>query len=1066
MYNRRYTPDRISELKENEIFVFGSNLEGSHGGGAARLAYNRFGAVWGLGTGIQGRSYAIPTMQGGVETIKPYVDAFIQFAKQNTMLTFLVTRIGCGIAGFRDEEIAPLFEDALEQENVILPKEFVESLGADKATIPDSNETVWNSADFLAAYRPLMQKASRGDRVAYYKVKELRAQEYRSTIEIVNQGFYTTEEGKRVIFPDLTRMEHETTFYKDEVRVDDIPTLKEETKFIVRNADCLEEGVRLVREGYNPAVLNMASRRNPGGGVMTGAGAQEETLFRRTNLFRSLYQFTEYFIDHVWYKKYITPVRTGERYPLNRDFGGIYTPGALVFREDEQHGYKLMGTPERLSFIAVAGINRPELKDATHLADSMIEGTKNKMRTILRIGLRHGHDSLVLGALGCGAFCNPPSHIAQLFHEVFEEPEFKNKYRLVSFAILDDHNAHRAHNPEGNYKPFVDEFATNEIEFIIENGCLRDIKNQTKEVFIPEGVKSINLGSFRSNEITKIIHVPASLENIGDLQYCSTIEAIIVDPRNPLYTSFDGVVYDKTMEKVIACPSHKPGTHVMPSSCREIISSAFCCSSLEELIINEGLRKIHEYAFGDCFIRTWPIIPRSVVSIEGNPFDGEYTALDIRVYKDSYAHHFAKKHKVRYRCVPEFGETVWSEHEWKTSFENCRYKNDEDGMDNLRFEVYSNNHSIYHGQKYMTAHGHCVTPNFSSDIYYTHKEYEHPIKRLTTSRNYETEIRTTPVDALTVARRLKKIDGSVCLMGMAHSSLNQYDQLWLRTDYAKWSFPDTPCFIPKLSTFRDSEDEGYRLLKHPWHFNLIKTPETTDLEELKNLFRIAIENKQETLVINPFLGKPSWSAAHYSGLFKRMLEGEFKGCFKRVYFALSDKKYDQCTINAYRSDFAENLYAKTFGIVKTIGGNMGSSNLLHSSHFYGNLRWSLYSDGTLEISGNGKMPDYINHWDSYFGENQAPWIGCEKYGVMPYKLRICEGITYVGANAFESFGCLKEVFLPESVQGLGKMAFFDCFNIKRINIPRAMRVEEFETAELPLYYNKEYMLNGNLLMSK
>ena len=114
-------------MKENEIFVFGSNLAGAHGGGAARLAYNRFGAVWGLGTGIQGRSYAIPTMQGGVETIK-YVDAFIQFAKQNTMLTFLVTRIGCGIAGFRDEEIAPLFTDAIDVENIILPKEFVACL--------------------------------------------------------------------------------------------------------------------------------------------------------------------------------------------------------------------------------------------------------------------------------------------------------------------------------------------------------------------------------------------------------------------------------------------------------------------------------------------------------------------------------------------------------------------------------------------------------------------------------------------------------------------------------------------------------------------------------------------------------------------------------------------------------------------------------------------------------------------------------------------------------------------------------------------------------------------------
>lgn len=457
-YNRRYTPDRISELKENEIFVFGSNLEGSHDGGAAKLAYNRFGAVWGLGTGIQGRSYAIPTMQGGVETIRPYVDAFIQFAKQNTTLTFLVTRIGCGIAGFRDEEIAPLFEDALDLENVILPKEFVENLVATPIT-PDANETTWNSTDFISTYEPLMKKAAKGDRIAYYKVKELRAQEYRSTIEIVNQGYYTTEDGKRVTFPTITRMEHETKFYKNEFRVDNIPTNEEETKIIVRNVDCLEEGVRLCREGYNPAILNMASRRHPGGGVMLGAGAQEESLFRRTNLFRSLYQFTEYFINHVWYKKYITPVSTGECYPLDRNFGGIYTPGALLFREDEQHGYKLMESPECLSFISVAGMNRPKIKDATHIADDLIEGTKNKMRTILRIGLRHGHDSLVLGALGCGAYRNPPSHIAKLFHEVFEEPEFKNKYRLISFAILDDHNTHQAQNPEGNYKPFADEFA-------------------------------------------------------------------------------------------------------------------------------------------------------------------------------------------------------------------------------------------------------------------------------------------------------------------------------------------------------------------------------------------------------------------------------------------------------------------------------------------------------------------------------------------------------------------------------------------------------------------------------
>ena len=128
MYDREYTPDRISELKENEIFVFGSNLAGAHGGGAARIALDCFGAVWGQGVGLQGQSYAIPTMQGGVETIKPYVDEFIEFAKVHPELKFLVTRIGCGIAGFRDEEIAPLFTAAIEVKNVILPKEFVEAI--------------------------------------------------------------------------------------------------------------------------------------------------------------------------------------------------------------------------------------------------------------------------------------------------------------------------------------------------------------------------------------------------------------------------------------------------------------------------------------------------------------------------------------------------------------------------------------------------------------------------------------------------------------------------------------------------------------------------------------------------------------------------------------------------------------------------------------------------------------------------------------------------------------------------------------------------------------------------
>jgi len=119
------TPERITELRPDEVFVFGSNLAGMHGGGAAYMAFRRFGAVMGCGVGLQGQSYAIPTMQGGVETIKPYVDEFIGFAAEHPELFFYVTRVGCGIAGFLDSEIAPLFREAKGMENVCLPETFL-----------------------------------------------------------------------------------------------------------------------------------------------------------------------------------------------------------------------------------------------------------------------------------------------------------------------------------------------------------------------------------------------------------------------------------------------------------------------------------------------------------------------------------------------------------------------------------------------------------------------------------------------------------------------------------------------------------------------------------------------------------------------------------------------------------------------------------------------------------------------------------------------------------------------------------------------------------------------------
>lgn len=119
------TPAKITRLLPGEIFVFGSNLAGIHGGGAARTARMYFGAIQGVGVGLQGQSYAIPTMQGGVETIRPYINQFIDMARLLPAYRFLVTEIGCGIAGFNPIEIAPMFAEAALLDNVSLPERFI-----------------------------------------------------------------------------------------------------------------------------------------------------------------------------------------------------------------------------------------------------------------------------------------------------------------------------------------------------------------------------------------------------------------------------------------------------------------------------------------------------------------------------------------------------------------------------------------------------------------------------------------------------------------------------------------------------------------------------------------------------------------------------------------------------------------------------------------------------------------------------------------------------------------------------------------------------------------------------
>lgn len=126
--NQRITSKRIDSLQTGEVFVFGSNLSGIHGAGAAKMAL-RWGAKYGIGVGLQGSTYALPTKDEKIRTlpidrIAVFVDDLIEFAKNNTQLTFLVTEVGCGLAGLTPEEVAPLFKDAVDVENIHLPESF------------------------------------------------------------------------------------------------------------------------------------------------------------------------------------------------------------------------------------------------------------------------------------------------------------------------------------------------------------------------------------------------------------------------------------------------------------------------------------------------------------------------------------------------------------------------------------------------------------------------------------------------------------------------------------------------------------------------------------------------------------------------------------------------------------------------------------------------------------------------------------------------------------------------------------------------------------------------------
>lgn len=170
---RGFTPDYIDRLLPNQIFVFGSNTLGYHTGGASGTARKKFGAVWGQAEGLQGQSYAIPVDFGkgirkDVEVMEK-INRFLAFTKEHTDLFFLVTRIGCGVGGYRDEEMAQFFKNALDLQNVSLPKSFVDALNGEQYFDLDrfvkAQDSAWGS--YSEALKEIKEGHKRGHWIWY-----------------------------------------------------------------------------------------------------------------------------------------------------------------------------------------------------------------------------------------------------------------------------------------------------------------------------------------------------------------------------------------------------------------------------------------------------------------------------------------------------------------------------------------------------------------------------------------------------------------------------------------------------------------------------------------------------------------------------------------------------------------------------------------------------------------------------------------------------------------------------------------------------------------------------------
>ena len=308
----------------------------------------------------------------------------------------------------------------------------------------------WNSQIWLSGWwKASVTRGGDAKRVLLTKV-------FMHNLDIFRDGAYRTETDRVVTLPVSEQFVEESEMFSSQIALS-AEYIKADTQISVLNVDCIIATRDLVEQGFNPALLNMASLYHPGGGVLQGSSAQEEDLCRRSTLAISLYQFSLPGGRYGDLADMVSVKRRAERYPMDNTYGGIYSPDITFFRGTRDEGYVLLDEPFKAAVISVASLNYNPKHGHNQLDNGNIPEAdkpilKEKIRTILRIGALKKHDSLVLGALGCGAFCTPPAQMARLFHEVLDEQEFQGLFKLIVFAIIDSSSSN-------NYKPFLKEFS-------------------------------------------------------------------------------------------------------------------------------------------------------------------------------------------------------------------------------------------------------------------------------------------------------------------------------------------------------------------------------------------------------------------------------------------------------------------------------------------------------------------------------------------------------------------------------------------------------------------------------